>query len=99
MKYEIDIKGLPEGWKPVAYRRTLQNEYYLTNRGVEKAPYNLDNLWLVVEKIQPRRIVLEETEEFREAVKGEFCEQEDGFIFSMIRDSVGYKYKIWREVK
>lgn len=74
MKYEIEIEGLPEGWKPVAYRAPLIHENYLSCNGVEKANSNLLNFWLVVEKSQPRRIVLEETGEVRKAVKGEFCE-------------------------
>lgn len=98
MKYEIEIEGLPEGWLAVAYRAPIMNEYYLSCNGVEKVNSNLLNFWLVVKKIQPRRIVLEETGELRQAVKGEFCEEAGVFFSCQVDESVG-KFKIWREVK
>jgi len=98
MKYYVDIEGLPKGWKPVAYRAPLLHENYLSCNRVETANSNLLNFWLVVEKIQPRMIVLEETWELRQAVKGEFCEEGDVFFRNQHESTMG-KYKIWREVK
>ena len=63
MKHEIEIPDLPEGWEPVAYRIPKAGEYYFESQGVKLAQINFENLWLVVRKKQPRRIVLEEAEE------------------------------------
>ena len=90
MKYEIDIKGLPEGWKAVAYRAPLIHENYLSCNVVEKANSNLLNFWLVVEKIQPLRIVLEETEEKHLGCQTLYIDDTE---FMIMTD------KVWREVK
>ena len=63
MKHEIEIPDLPEGWEPVAYRIPKTGEYYFGLRGIKLAYIDFENLWLIVRKKQPRRIVLEETEE------------------------------------
>ena len=55
----IEIEGFPEGWKAVSYRCPESGDYYLENNGIvikhtgckQKFP------WIIVEKIQPRRIV------------------------------------------
>ena len=58
MKYEIEIEGLPEGWKPVKLKVG-------THGNVAQEIHYVESV-LIIEKIQPRRIVLEETEEFHE---------------------------------
>ena len=62
MKHEIEIPDLPEGWEPFAYRIPKAGEYYFGSQGVKLAHIDFENLWLVVRKKQPRRIVLEETD-------------------------------------
>ena len=62
MKHEIEVLHLPEGWEPVAYRVPEVGEYYFGSKGITLARVQFDNLWLVVRKKQPRRIVLEETD-------------------------------------
>lgn len=62
MKHEIEIPDLPEGWEPVAYRIPKAGECYFGSQGVKLALKDFENLWLVVRKKQPRRIVLEEVE-------------------------------------
>ncbi len=62
MKHEIEVLHLPEGWEPVAYRVPEIGEYYFGSKGITLARVQFDNLWLVVRKKQPRRIVLEEVE-------------------------------------
>jgi hypothetical protein len=59
-KQTIEVEGLPEGWKAVDYRPPKMSETYLSYKGIETATVNFHNPWLIVEKIQPRRIVLEE---------------------------------------
>ena len=63
MKHEIEIPDLPEGWEAVAYRTPDAGEYYLGSSGVKLCESSFDTVWLIVRKKQPRRIVLEETEE------------------------------------
>ena len=63
MKHEIEIQDLPDGWEAVAYRVPEEGEYYFGSRGVKLAQIDFENLWLVVRKKQPRRIVLEESEQ------------------------------------
>ena len=62
MKHEIEIPDFTEGWEPVAYRIPKAGEYYFGSQGVKLAHIDFENLWLVVRKKQPRRIVLEEVE-------------------------------------
>ncbi len=58
----IDVTGLPEGWRAVAYRRPISGEYYFYNDGIQHGKTG-SGQFLIVEKIKPRRVVLEETEE------------------------------------
>lgn len=103
MKYLIDLPDLPPGWKAVAYRCPASGEYYLENNGVvikhtgsrHKFP------WVIVEKIQPRRIVLEETEEERSVSYGEWYEDDLGRVNQWNNKGYGSSrcVKIWKEVK
>lgn len=64
MKHEIAIEGLPEGRRAVAYRIALCGVDHVLRNG-KVTIYNGfsdDENLLIVEKIPPRRIVLEETE-------------------------------------
>lgn len=63
-KHLIDIPGLPEGWRAVAYRRPIEGEYFFDkNGGISLAGKDLYSSGLIIEKIKPRRVVLEETGE------------------------------------
>ena len=62
MKHQIKIPNLPEGWEPVAYRRPKAGEHFLGSGGIKLAQADFENLWLIIRKKQPRRIVLEEVE-------------------------------------
>lgn len=103
MKQEIEIEGLPEGWKAVAYRCPESGEYYLENNGIvikhtgckQKFP------WIIVEKTQPRRIVLEETEEERSVSYGDWYEDDLGRVNQWLNKDHGSSrcVKIWKEVK
>ena len=60
MKHEIEIPDLPEGWKAIAYRIPVDGESYLYCGKIYS--YNCQaSEYLIVEKIQPHRIVLELT--------------------------------------
>jgi len=99
MKHEIDIPGLPEGWKAVAYRKPKQTEYVYIECSIRKGNQVATSYeQLIIEKINPRRILIEETYENRSATNNEWCETPDGFIFQSHGSTCG-KYKIWREVK
>ena len=64
-KHEIKIKGLPDGWRAVAYRCPKSGEKFLIEDETHTALMDMAYPYLIVEKIQPRRIVLEETNEER----------------------------------
>ena len=59
----IEIEGLPEGWKAIAYRVPKGNIEFVFIENVIRKAKPQDKKCLIIEKIQPRRIVLEETEE------------------------------------
>ncbi len=66
----IEIEGLPEGWKAVAYRVPRGNIEFVFIENVVREAKPQDKKCLIVEKIQPRRIVLEETNEERRICYG-----------------------------
>lgn len=99
-KYEIELPRMPDGWKPIAFRSPKKGECFLMDDGdVEMAGNDRHSMRIIVEKIKPRRIVLEETGEFRCGKKGEYCEQTNGMIWLNINNHTTNAYKIWREVK
>jgi hypothetical protein len=57
MKHEIEIPDFPDGWEAVAYRVPKAGECYFGSSGIKLALKDFENLWLVVRKKQPRRIV------------------------------------------
>ena len=63
MKHQIEIPDLPEGWEAVDYRVPKGNIEFVFIENVVREAKPQDKKCLIVEKIQPRRIVLEETEE------------------------------------
>lgn len=84
---KIEVEGLPEGWKAVAFKRPCRSDNYLIRPGaVATAHENMSELWLIVEKIQPRRIVLEETEENNP-------DHDDELVWTFMNG------KWWKEVK
>jgi len=60
--HPIHIPGLPEGYRAVAYRRPVFGEYYFYNDDIQQGKTG-SGQFLIVEKIKPRRMVLEETTE------------------------------------
>lgn len=94
MKCEIEIEGLPEGWEPVAYRTPKRHEKYYKDGTIRCAAVDLQWPEMVIKKKQPRRIVLEETEERNVFNKsGELKRQE--FASGLI---IYDQHKIWRIV-
>ena len=98
MKYEIEIEGLPEGWEPVAFRKPLIGEKIFQYGEIHKCTCKAEISSLIVKKKQPRRIVLEETDEDNQTGCGELMDQilccHDDIL---IRLSEPKKY--WREIK
>ena len=95
-KQTIEVEGLPEGWKAVAYRVPKQDEYFIGSLGLSKCSGSYTNQFIILEKIQPRRIVLEDTGEanFTDD-EGEYKKQ----WFSDGRLCLHRSHNIWREVK
>ncbi len=96
----IDVTGLPEGWKAVAYRVPTNGETcWHQNFGIYTATVSLTQCF-IVEKIQPRRIVLEETNEERRICYGEWYESQEGKLMRWpYGGKTDGKHRVWREVK
>lgn len=98
-KYTIEIEGLPEGWEAVAYRVPHSGDMYLRDRGIICQSDGSNTLqYLIVQKTKPRRIVLEETGEYRRCNPGEWYQTTDDSAFykhnAITRSEM--EYKIWR---
>lgn len=99
--FEIEIPGLPEGWKPVAYRPVRPGEQVWHMGVAQQSLSGTCASHLVVEKIKPKRIVLEDTGEFRRPAAGEYVLNSGGSFTKCDIPHAwgGTKYEIWREVK
>ena len=86
----IEIEGLPEGWKAIAYRVPKGNIEFVFIENVIREAKPQDKKCLIVEKIQPRRIVLEETEEKYLGCQTLYIDGTEIMIMTN---------KTWREVK
>lgn len=98
-KYEIEIEGLPEGWKPVEYRPVKEGEDYFCFGAIQQAKFDSSAPALIVEKIKPKRIVLECTGEIRRPEVGEYAQYGDSFTLCRDQDRWGCEHEIWRKVK
>lgn len=94
-KHEIEIPDLPGGWRVVAYRVPLFDEYIFTCGKISliNAVGMFTTRCLIVEKIKPRRIVLEETDRDRDHMKDEMITIDDRTCVEVYGD------KIWRIVE
>ncbi len=99
MKHEIEIPDLPGGYKAVVFRPGIRGESIIGCNGVVILDKNTISPHLIIEKIQPRRIVLEETNEVRKANRGEYY-YNNGFVLCLTwpMQTEG-EYKIWRVVE
>lgn len=74
-KKETETITVPhfEGYKCVGYKIPKKGQYYLyLKEQLHMAPYDMDTIWLVYEKLQPKRYIFEATDEFRVPQKGEW---------------------------
>lgn len=100
-KHEIEIPDLPEGWRAVAYRAARRGiDHVLRNGQITIYNGSSDAVdLLIVEKIKPRRIVLEETDEIRRVNNGEYY-YHNGYALCWPSPSpTDLEYKIWRVVE
>ena len=96
----IEIEGLPEGWKAVAYRVPKGNIEFVFIENMVREAKPQDKKCLIVEKIQPRWIVLEETNEERRICYGEWYESQEGKLMRWpYGGKTDGKHRVWREVK
>lgn len=94
MKHTIEIEGLPEGWE--ADKITLPSSLFIIANEVKYGTF------LKLRKKQPRRILLEETEQIRGILPGEWGEINPGdLVYNSKINGNAYpgEYRIWREVK
>lgn len=86
----IEIEGLPEGWKAVAYRVPKGNIEFVFIENVVREAKPQDKKCLIIEKIKPHRVVLEKTEEKHLGCQTLYIDDTE---FMIMTD------KVWREVK
>lgn len=73
MKHEIEIEGLPEGWRAVAFRVPKDGESIIDFSGdLRTVAGHYHHPRLIVERIKPRRVVLEDTGEIRQPSAGDY---------------------------
>lgn len=92
--HPISIPGLPKGWRAVAVRVPEMGEYILLldDEIIRAEPYHR-HCYLIVEKIKPRRVVLEETDTDNFITGGIYHIQHVGGV------DLWNEPKIWRLVK
>ena len=90
----IKAEGLPEGWRVKEYRMPNKGDYFWYQNRVCVASSSFIDQRIIIEKTQPRRIVLEETEESNAKFQDAWCTQHfsNGVILTQ-------QPKKWREVK
>ena len=90
-KQTIEVEGLPEGYriKSIKLAECLTNVKKTESYGT----------YIQLEKIQPRKIVLEETGELRNVHQGEWFECAEGSMILWQSPCPGGVRMIWREVK
>ena len=98
-KHEIEIPDLPDGWRAVAYRRLKNGDFYLNEQCEIVENYALKIFALIVEKIKPRRIVLEETDEIRRVNNGEYYYHNGYALCWPFPSPTDLEFKIWRVVE
>lgn len=58
-KHTIEVDGLPEGWKAVAYRSIKEGEFFLSEYGnIVEAKNDFFSFHLIIQKTKPRRVAL-----------------------------------------
>lgn len=98
-KHDIEIEGLPEGWRAVAYRPPAKGEFFFCHEHtyIQIASFDFSkfDLRLIVQKIKPCRLVLEETDQdnirYRSGHYANQCIAPGIYVAD--------QPKIWREVK
>jgi hypothetical protein len=100
-KQTIEVEGLPEGYRAIAYRKPLDTDLvFLDGRVVTGKMVNKGYEWLVVEKIKPREIRLVETDEVRKVKCNEYyLDRKSNIAFWSSKGESIEKYTIVREVK
>ena len=88
-KQTIEVE-VPEGWKVKEYRMPNKGDYFWHQNRVCVASSSFIDQRLIIEKIQPRRIVLEETEEKYLGCQTLYIDGTEIMIMTN---------KTWREVK
>lgn len=101
-QFTIEIPEVPEGWKPVAFRPHLPGESYISlNGALIEADQDKSNgsPRLIVKKIQPRRIILEDA---GEAIPeyGDFVLEKGGAFYRWGTANQGtYKYQVFKVIE
>ena len=99
--HQISIPGLPDGWRAVAYREPINNVDMILDAGevILCSFFPEGQEYLIVEKIQPRRKVLEYTGEVRQPSPGEFFMLDGKLRQKTNQVPLVCEVEIWREVE
>ena len=98
-KQTIEVE-VPEGWKVKEYRMPNKGDYFWYQNRVCVASSSFIDQRLIIEKIQPRRIVvLVETGEVRRPNIGEYIQTNGNYCKCYKPERWGSEHEIWREVK
>ena len=101
-KQTIEVE-LPEGWKVKEYRMPNKGDYFWYQNRVCVASSSFIDQRLIIEKIQPRRIVLEEVRCDYNVMPGEFYGDEIAGFHKNNHDeeaiTLHLPKTVWREVK
>ena len=95
-KQTIEVE-VPEGWRVKEYRMPNKGDYFWHQNRVCVASSSFIDQRLIIEKIQPRKITLVETDEFRHPRYGEYFRR--GMVDSPIEVCLkmeAFAVKIWR---
>ena len=92
-KQTIEVE-VPEGWKVKEYRMPNKGDYFWHQNRVCVASSSFIDQRLIIEKIKPRRVVLEETNEVNATLPGSTYEPQWFGSICLVNHP-----KIWRLVE
>lgn len=98
--HNIEVEGLPEGWRAVAFRVPSYGESIIDFSGDLRTVAGLyQQPRLIVEKIKPRSIKVENTGEIRQPREGEYVYNNGNLCLCRKPERWGNEHQIWRVVE
>lgn len=104
MPQEIDIPDLPKNYVATKFgivSYDANTTIYVFDKGSVRLALLSDNgaYMLQVKQVKPKRLILEQTNEFRKIVFGEWLEDEKGNIYQWkSSDPSSVRYRYWQVI-